>query len=372
MLLKVLVMALSKLGDFIELIDNRNSDQKIKTVFGLNNKKEFMPTVATIDENSDLSKYKIVEKGMFVFSGMQTGRDQNIRLGHSDYDYPFIISPAYTTFKATNIIPTYFFMIFKSPEMDRYGAFLSDSSVRSNLDWEVFCNIEIDIPSIEVQQKVVDVYLAMVANQKVYEKGLDDLKKTCEAYIENLRRNSQSENVGKYLTERIEKNTDGKYDNLVGIGKDGFIKPNQVRTTESLRKCNLFYPNDFVYAPSSLVNGVISISKYDEPRICTEEYIVFYSNNPKKLLPEYLLLWTKRSEFGRRIEFNSMDSVRNRYYFQQFQEEIFIPLPDIEVQKDIVEVFKAYEMRMSINNSLKKQINIICPVLIKGSISLNK
>ena len=366
-------MSLSRLGDYIELTDNKNTDLQfnVTDVRGISIKKVFIPTKADMD-GVPLTSYKIVKPLEFCYVTITSRNGEKITIALNDSDRTYICSSSYVAFRikdSTKLLPFYLYMYFNRPEFDRYSRFNSWGSAREAFGWDDMCDIEIDIPSIEVQQKVVDVYLAMVANQKVYEKGLDDLKKTCEAYIENLRRNSQSENVGKYLTERIEKNTDGKYDNLVGIGKDGFIKPNQVRTTESLRKCNLFYPNDFVYAPSSLVNGVISISKFDEPRICTEEYIVFYSNNPKKLLPEYLLLWTKRSEFGRRIEFNSMDSVRNRYYFQQFQEEIFIPLPDIEVQKDIVEVFKTYEMRMSINNSLKKQINIICPVLIKGSIS---
>jgi len=366
-------MSLSRLGDYIELTDNKNTDLQfdVTDVRGISIKKIFIPTKADMD-GVPLTSYKIVKPLEFCYVTITSRNGEKITIALNDSDRTYICSSSYVAFRikdSTKLLPFYLYMYFNRPEFDRYSRFNSWGSAREAFGWDDMCDIEIDIPSIEVQQKVVDVYLAMVANQKVYEKGLDDLKKTCEAYIENLRRNSQSENVGKYLTERIEKNTDGKYDNLVGIGKDGFIKPNQVRTTESLRKCNLFYPNDFVYAPSSLVNGVISISKFDEPRICTEEYIVFYSNNPKKLLPEYLLLWTKRSEFGRRIEFNSMDSVRNRYYFQQFQEEIFIPLPDIEVQKDIVEVFKTYEMRMSINNSLKKQINIICPVLIKGSIS---
>jgi type I restriction enzyme S subunit len=369
-------MALSRLGDYIELTDNKNTDMQfdLSDVRGISIKKIFIPTKADMD-GVPLTSYKIVKPLQFCYVTITSRNGEKITIALNDSDQTYICSSSYIAFRvkdSNKLLPYYLYMYFNRPEFDRFSRFNSWGSAREAFGWEDMCDIEIDIPSLEVQQKVVEVYLAMVANQKVYEKGLDDLKQTSEAYIESLRRNIQPENVGKFLTEPIEKNTAGKYNNLVGIGKDGFIKPNQVRTTESLRKCNLFYLNDFVYAPSSLVNGVISISKFDEPRICTEEYIVFYSNNLKKLLPEYLLLWAKRSEFGRRIEFNSMDSVRNRYYFQQFQEEISIPLPDIEIQKDIVEVFKAYEMRKNINNNLKKQINKICPVLIKGSIDLNQ
>jgi len=362
-------MALSKLGDFIESIDNRNSNQLIKTVFGLNNKKEFMPTVASIDENSDLSKYKIVEKGMFVFSGMQTGRDQNIRIGYSIYDLPFVISPAYTTFKVKNILPTYFFMIFKSSEMDRYGSFLSDSSVRSNLEWEVFCNIEIDIPSIEAQQKVVDVYLAMLANQKVFERGLYDLKLVFESSVEKLRKEYEIIKAVNYFNERTEVNSSLNEYVMKGVGQSGFINPVQLRTKESLAKCNIFYKYDFVYNPSAIMTGAIAISTYDDPMLCTEEYIVFYVKNPNKLLPKFVFIFLKRAEFIRYIWFSKIDSVRNRVYFDDLIDMLNIPLPPMEIQKSIVDIYEIYEKHIKIKEKLKYKINDLCPILIKGSIS---
>jgi len=362
-------MALIRLGDYIELFDIRNSDQKIKTVFGLNNKKEFMPTVATIDENSDLSKYKIVERGMFVFSGMQTGRDQNIRLGHSDYDFPFVISPAYTTFKVVNMIPKYFYIIFKSPEMDRYGAFLSDSSVRSNLDWEVFCNIELDIPPIPVQQKVVDVYLAMVENQKTYEKGLDDLKMIFESSVEKLRKEYEVIKAVNYFNERTEVNKSLNEYVMKGVGQSGFINPVQLRTKESLAKCNIVYKNDFVYNPSAIMTGAIAISTYDDPMLCTEEYIVFYVKNPNILLPKFVFIFLKRDEFIRYIWFSKIDSVRNRVYFDDLIDMLNIPLPSMKIQKSIVDIYEIYEKYIKIIEKLKYKINDLCPILIKGSIN---
>lgn len=106
-------------------------------------------------------------------------------------DKPILVSPAYVTFEVTalsTVLPLYFFLRFLTKEKDRYGAFCSDGSIRSNLDWEVFCDMNIELPSIEIQQKYVDVYNAMLANQQSYEHGLDDLKLTCDAYIEELRR----------------------------------------------------------------------------------------------------------------------------------------------------------------------------------------
>ncbi|MCL2214300.1 MAG: restriction endonuclease subunit S, partial [Treponema sp.] len=203
-----------EIGKLIEIVDERNTDASINTFYGININKEFMPTVANTD-GIDCKKYKVVRKNRFVFSGMQTGRDECIRIGLFTEDDPIIISPAYTTFEITRsdlVLNKYFFMRFLSKEMDRYGSFLSDSSIRSNLDWERFCEIEIDLPSIIVQKKYVDVYNSLLQNQKVYEKGLDDLKLTCDAYIENLRHDVTAVTIGDYIKESDERNTALKYD----------------------------------------------------------------------------------------------------------------------------------------------------------------
>jgi len=48
--------------------------------------------------------------------------------------------------------------------------------------------------------------------------------------------------------------------------------------------------------------------------------------------------------------------------------DVKIPIPDIKIQKSIVEIYNAYLMRRDINEKLKLQIKDLCPVLIKGSI----
>ena len=119
-----------RLGDYIEQCDERNSASVNYPVIGINRDKTFMPTVANT-EGLDETKYKVVRKNRFVYSGMQTGRDECIRVSMYNKDVPILVSPAYTTFEvvATDIVnPLYFFMKFLSKEKDRYGAFCSDGS----------------------------------------------------------------------------------------------------------------------------------------------------------------------------------------------------------------------------------------------------
>lgn len=208
-----------KIGQLVTVVDERNN-LGIRDFYGININKEFMPTVANT-EGLDEAKYKVVRKNRFVYSGMQTGRDECIRISMYNNDTPILISPAYTTFEVTAtdvMLPLYFFMKFLSKEKDRYGAFCSDGSIRSNLDWEVFRDIDIVLPPVQIQQKYVDVYNAMLANQQSYERGLENLKLVCDAYIEDLRRKMPCEAIGAYIEEFNQKNEIGlTLDSVKGI-----------------------------------------------------------------------------------------------------------------------------------------------------------
>jgi type I restriction enzyme S subunit len=158
-----------RVDQLIEYVDERNTDGIITDFYGININKEFMPTIANV-ENVDSRKYKVVRTGRFVFSGMQTGRDECIRIGLYSGVNPIIISPAYSTFEikaVDEVIPTYFFMLFLRSEMDRYGWFLSDSSVRANLDADRFGEIEFRLPPLQIQQKYVDLYSAIMRVERL-------------------------------------------------------------------------------------------------------------------------------------------------------------------------------------------------------------
>ena len=107
-----------------------------------------MPSVANVSE-TDLSKYKVINKGQFAYSAMQVGRDETVRVALYSDDEPAIISPAYLVFEVIDeaeVIPEFLMMWFHRPESDRYGWFISDGSVRASLEWDRFCEIEMPIP----------------------------------------------------------------------------------------------------------------------------------------------------------------------------------------------------------------------------------
>lgn len=370
-------MALTKykIGDLITTVDERNTIG-IRDFYGININKEFMPTVANT-EGLDERKYKVVRKNRFVYSGMKTGRDECIRISMYTKDKPILVSPAYVTFEVTalsTVLPLYFFLRFLTKEKDRYGAFCSDGSIRSNLDWEVFCDMNIELPSIEIQQKYVDVYNAMLANQQSYEHGLDDLKLTCDAYIEELRRKTPCEKIGKYLSECNERNNVGlTVNNVRGIATSKeFIDTKANMDGVSLSNYKMIHPNEIAYISDTSRRGdkiSLAMNSSDEMYLVSSISTVFRTNK-EHLLPEYLFLFYSRTEFDRYARFNSWGSARETFNWNDMC-DVKIPIPDITIQKSIAEMYMEYNKRKKINEQLKVQIKNICPILIKGSLGEN-
>lgn len=364
-------MALTKykLGELIKEIKEFNNITN-HNFYGININKEFMPTIANVDDvNGD--RYKLVKKNRFVFSGMQTGRDECIRISMYNHDDIIIVSPAYITFeiKRTDLIfAEYLFMLFLSKEKDRLGWFLSDSSIRANLDWSVFCDIQIELPDISIQQKYVNIYNSMVTNQKVYEKGLDDFKLVCDAYIENLRKDYKREKIGKYINSIDDKNTDLKIKLVQGVDVNMQFIPAK-REAVDKKNANIVGIGQFAYNKVIKCNETklpIAIRQQKEC-IVSSSYQVFDIIKKDKLLAEYLFLWLTRNETQRYCGFMSWGSTRDTFSYDELCKLEF-PIPPLEIQKNIADVYSVYLKRKEINNKLKEKIKEICPVLIKGAL----
>lgn len=369
-------MALNKykLGELVTLVDERNC-LGIREFYGINIHKEFMPTVANTDP-LDETKYKVVRKNRFVYSGMQTGRDECIRISMYKGEEPIIVSPAYLTFEVTAreiVVPEYFFMFFLSKEKDRLGWFRSDGSIRSNLDWNVFCDIDIALPPIEVQQKYVDIYQGMVKNQQAYERGLEDLKLVCDGYFD-VAKKRYSCLLGCLIEKVDERNSNSLYfeKDVRGINnKKEFSKTKADISTADLSKFKVVRPHQFAY--NSRTDGrdmlVLALNREETPIIVTFNYNVFKIRQEKSFLVDvnYLYAFFKRAEFDRRVRFNSWGSSQELLSWDNLC-NIEVPLPNIEEQKSLAEIINLYIERKEINEKLKSKIKAICPILIKGSL----
>lgn len=369
-------MALNKykLGVLIEQSDARNDDliYSLDDVKGISIQKCFIETKADMDGVS-LRPYKLVEPDSFAYVTVTSRNGEKITLAHNVTDNTYIVSSSYIVFKVINkniILPDYLFMYFNRPEFDRYSRFSSWGSARETFSWEDMCDIEIELPSIDIQQKYVDVYNAMLENQKNYERGLDDLKLVCDAYIEELRREINSEPIGKYICEIRNKNESNlSLKNRSVSNTKIFIDAKEAVVSGAETSNYLIVENmDFAYNTVTTRNAdKISIALNKDGRCLVSPIYTVFRVVKEGLLPDYLFLWLQRSEYDRFARFESWGSAREVFSFTTLS-ETKIPIPNINKQKSITYILNAFEERRSINEKLKSQIKNLCPILIKGSI----
>ena len=362
-----------KLGELIELTDERNSSGRysLEDVKGISTEKNFIETKANMDGVS-LDSYKVVNYGEFAYVPDTSRRGDKIALGFNSDSNSILISSIYTTFKCKRndvLSPLFLFMFFNRPEFDRYSRFNSWGSARETFSWEDFCDIDITLPSIEQQRKYVDVYLALQNNLAAYQSKVEELKLVCDGYIEELRRKIPCEKIGEYIERYSEKNIDKAIEDVVGLSTEKRFRVAQSRVNRNeLGGYKIVHPLDIAYVPTTDTWKVLAfaVNNLEKDVVVSPIYEVFKTKG--KLESDYLAIWLKREEFDRYARYNSWGSARENFTFEEMQ-NVEIPIPDISVQREIVNIHKCYIERQRIAEALKEQLKNICPVLIRGSLN---
>lgn len=369
-------MALTKcrLGELIQHSDERNLDNKydLDNIKGISTGKEFIETKANMDGVS-LSSYKVVRPWDFAYVADTSRRGEKIALAYNKTQHTILISSIYTVFciaRKDLLLSDYLFMYFNRPEFDRYARFNSWGSARETFDWDTVCDIEIELPDLPTQQRYVDIYNAMVANQQSYERGLDDLKLVCDGFIEDLENVSYNK-IGNYIERNSYKNKTKILNKIQvkGFNNEGeFIQPMRLFSGD-IATFKIIKKNCFVY--NSRINSTIkklSIALNEgEDVIVSPAYESFYIKNESELCPFYLYMLLQREKFAQKVLFNAFGSSTLVFGIDELS-EVKIPVPDISLQLKIANLYRTYTNRKAINEKLKAQIKNICPILIRGSL----
>ena len=374
-------MGLNKciLGEFIELRKTINDDLTfgVDDVRGVNNLKKLMPTKADLN-GRDLSKFQIVSPDEFVFNHRTSRNGSKFSIAYNDGDYPIICTEDYVVFRVkeeakNRLLSEWLYMYFNRDEFDRYVITNSWGSSTEFYNWEDICSISINLPPLTVQQKYVDIYKAMVANQQSYECGLEDLKLVCDGYIEDLRRKVPSEYIEPYIHRHDVRNGKDGTKNVMGISTSKvFREPTSKVNRNELANYKVVKPRQIGFVQTTHNEKVFAyaFNNTDEDIVVSSVNEVF-STDEDKLYPEYLCMFFNRAEFDRYARFHSWGSARETFTWQDLC-SVKIPIPDISIQKAIADIYKVYTTRKQINEQLKEQIKNICPILIKGSLEEGK
>lgn len=361
-----------KLGDYITRSTTNNRDLRYGSdlITGVTSEGVFAnPKGDPIEV--DLKPYKIVNNGAFVYNPTR------IDLGSIAYrtEGLCIVSHLYIIFylneKGKKIIdPIWLYLYFRRDEFRREVRFRNFGSQRPEFSFNDMSDIEIPLPDIGNQQKYVDIYKAMVANQQSYERGLEDLKLTIDAELDKIKHTSPLGTVGELLQEIDVRNEQGEVKDVQGINISKQFMPS-VADTNGVNLSNYKVVEKGQFAYSGMQTGrdeCIRIALFDrqDPIIISPAYSVFEVKD-KSVFAEYIMMWFSRAESDRRGWFMSDASIRTNLDLERLY-EIKIPVPEIPLQEALVELYSVYNARRNISERLKAQIKDMCPILIKGSL----
>lgn len=362
-----------RLGDYITRSTKNNHDLTYGAdlIAGVTNEGVFStPKGSTLD--IDLKPYKIVNNGAFVYN------PSRLDLGSIAYrtEGLCIVSHLYIVFYLNDagkkiIDPMYLYIYFRRQEFYREVTFRNFGSQRPEFNFNDMSEIRIPLPDISIQRKYVDIYLAMVANQQSYERGLEDLKLVCDGYIEDLRRKMPCERIGKYLVESNRRNEmDLDAESVSGISTSKEMIPTKADMGGvGLANYKTVLPRQIAYVSDTSRRGdkiSLAMNRTSNPVLVSSISTVF-GINEEKLLPDYLIMFFTRAEFDRYARFHSWGSARETFDWDEMC-NVKIPIPEISIQRAIAEIYTTYNQRKEINEKLKAQITAICPILIKGSL----
>ena len=360
-------MALTKyrLGDLIQQRREKYDGTENLPIRGVSREGFISPK----QEDADTSIYNVFYRDDFIFNPARM--ELNSIILNNSFDKG-ICSSLYEVFYIVRkdiILPQYLNMYIKREEFARKCWFEAVGSARNYFRVPALSEFEMYLPDIQTQQKYVNIYKSMVANQQSYERGLEDLKLVCDGYVEEARRNNKTIVGREFLLGELIEQRREKYDGseipIRGVSREGFIEPKQ--PDADLKMYNQYYRDDFVFNPARMEINSIALNSFFDKACCSSLYEIFYVKRPDVILPEYLNLLLKRSEFARWCEYVGWGSARE-YCRVDAISQYPIVVPSIVEQKAIIRMSNAYMIRREINERLKAQIKDICPILIRGSL----
>ena len=363
-------MALTKykLGDLITQRREKYNGENNFSIFGVSKEGFIKPK----QKDADISKYNTFYKYDFVFNPARM--EINSIALNTNYDKA-ICSSLYEIFyiRDTSIVlPEYLNLFVKRNEFARQCEFIGWGSAREYCRVGDISDIDIDIPPLYVQQKYVNIYKSMLENQKCYETALDDLKLSIDALLDEYKKTSSKHSIGDLLEEIDIRNSENKFETAYGVNITKQFMPS-VASSIDLHNYKIVNENQFVF--SGMQTGRdecirIALLKNHVPVVVSPAYTVLQVKSDN-VLPEFIQMWFSRAEADRLGWFMSDSSVRANLDLSAFF-EIKIPIPDIEIQRSVANIYKVYMERKQINEHLKAQIKNICPILIRGAIEEGK
>lgn len=362
-----------KIGPYIEVSSIKNIEGLYgeSDAIGVNIDKEILPMRGNISEK-DFTNFFLVPPRHFAYNPRGS---RKLGLGYNSTPNTYIITFNDVVFRVkpnaeSIVLPEFLFLFLSRKEWDRKAEFLSWGSSTEVFSWETLCDIDIPLPSLEVQRELVDTYNGLKALAEQNEALIEPLSKACEAFIVDCKGKYPEVELGEYIEQCDERNSEGKYtlEDVRGIS----IQKNLIYTKADMKDVvltpyKLLKPKEFSYVTVTSRNGEkvsLAMNDTEDTYIVSSSYVVFRCNDNEELYPEYLYLILSRSEFDRYSRFNSWGSAREIFDWSELC-RVRIPLPPIEIQQSIVNLYTCLEDAKKIASEAREKLKTLCPALVQ-------
>lgn len=361
-----------RLGDYIELCDERNRNLSVTLSQGIANTKVFQaPKQVSANSKND----KIVRTGQFAYNRATTRNGEKISIAlRTGLDCT--VSSAYCVFQIKDesiLNPYYLWLFFSRSEFDRYARYTSQGSAHEFFDWEDMCRVKIPLPSIGVQEELVSTYQGLQSLAEDNEALIAPLTQACEALVVDCKRMYKLRPLGNFIEEVKVYIGDKPNYEVRGINMTyGFIPTVANMTNIDISKykmvpkghfaCNLMHVGRDVTIP-------IAYNSLEDNIAVSPAYYVFCikARQHSVISPSYLSIILGRKEFGRLAWFHTIGSVRGNLPDKTLN-NIEIPIPPPEVQESIVNLYRCLEEAKRIAAEARQQMRNLCPALIQKAI----
>jgi type I restriction enzyme S subunit len=356
-----------KLGNYIQIVNKRDSSKKIDKLLGVSIRKVLIPSIANII-GTDMSTYKIIQKNQFAYGPVTSRNGDKISVAVLDEYEEAIVSQAYTVFDVIDkneLLPEYLMMWFRRSEFDRYARFKSHGSAREIFGWDEMCDTELPIPSIEKQREIVKEYHVIQNQMALNNQLIFKLEETAQAiykqwFVEGTEENWEEKSIGD-LCSLI---TDGKHgdcQNEINSGyyfvsvKDlinGDIFYSNVRQItkkdfEETHKRTDLNPGDILITSSGTIGRMIIVKENPKTYRTTLQKSVAILKPIAEIAPCYYLFSMLNSEMKNIIELAGGSTIANLLLGDLKRFKIKYPGQSLiyQYEKVITPIYKNIELK---------------------------
>ena len=349
-----------RLGEYITQRREKNDNYEVP-ILGVT-RDGFIPPK---QDGADTSLYNVFYKYDFVFNPARM--ELNSIYLNTEYDKA-ICSSLYEIFYVNNtneLLPEYLNLYIKRDEFARYCWYDAIGSARNYFRVANMQDIQIPLPSIEIQRELVATYNGLKTLAEQNEALIEPLSKACEAFIVNCKTKYPEVKLGEYIEELNERNINNEISLTQGVDVNMQFIPAKRESSDN-ENTKIVRRGQFAFNKVVKAGGTklpIALRK-EADCIISSSYAVFQIIKSNELISEFLFIWMSRKEFHRYCGFVSKGTTRDVFDFEDLC-SLKIPLPPIEVQQSIVNLYNTLEEAKKIASEAREKLKTLCPALVQ-------